>query len=919
MNLLCWSKVELMLEPSWKNATLGTLLLIVCVSAWQAQAAQLVFNVLENVPGNSLLKNGAFEESNANGFAHWSSSPDGMRIESSQGRDHSTALAVECTDTTHSMGASQTVQLDQVEIFPLVIRGWSKALDVSGSPDSGYSLYVDLVYADGTPLWGQTANFPTATHDWVQRQVVIIPQKPVRSLTLHCIFRGHSGTALFDNVTVEELRTGAGSMLFQGAPVRGQGFKDRELSFVQRCHTQDGMRLVLAEEGVSVSIPEFSFASSLGGFLVRDVTTNSGFYSVDGWRCDPLGLQVKADYRPLPDHIEVTGRVIDFLNQDRAVTVVFALPVHAVGWTWGDDARRSRIIDGTSDYVNLTNVPCGATGGMSLYPLAAVSGPEVGLAISIDARNPAVYRVGYHAGAQLLYIAYDFALVPETRNFPRSAEFRFHLFRFKPKWGFRAALQKYMAISWMYRSEIRDQGIWMPFTDIRTVEGWEDFGFRFKEEASNLAWEDRHGILTFRHTEPMTWWMRMEKGLPRTLDAAQRVRRHLAAQGRDSEREMAQVLQIAAMHDENGQPALVFRDTPWCDGAIWSINPNPALRNPGQDTNTTVLNGATVLWNEKIADRHHNPARANGRLDGECLDSLEGDVTADLNYRREHFADSTVPLTFDYLNKRPVLFKGLAIYEYTKWLSRRLIGWRKLLFANGVPHRFGFLCYWLDVLGTETDWVRNGEYHPTEDREMLYWRSLSGQKPYCLLMNTDFNVFTSDMVELYFQRSLFYGMFPSMFSHNASESPYWQNPQWYNRDRELFKRYQPIIKRVAEAGWQPVTYATSSNPTILVERFGPGTNGTNYFTIMNDSSSAQTGALHIDLSALRATSPTPTEILSNQTLDLAAVELPSADIPLNLKPRQVQVYAIPVTPTADALNWRDIRPPYAPAFPRLRK
>lgn len=241
--------------------------------------------------------------------------------------------------------------------------------------------------------------------------------------------RAHAAQVVFETVTnlpgarllhgVEEIRTNPGRMLFQGAAVRGNGFKDRSLSFVQQGRTSDGLLLTLAEEGVSVSIPEASFKSALGGFLVRDVASNSSFYGVDGWRCDPLDLQVKADYFPRPDHIEVRGQVIDFRNQDRAVTVVFALPINAEGWMWGDDARRSRVIDAKTDYANLATVPCGATGSMSLYPLAAISGPYVGLAIAIDQRSAAVYRVGYHAQAKLLYIAYDFALVPDTKNFPR--------------------------------------------------------------------------------------------------------------------------------------------------------------------------------------------------------------------------------------------------------------------------------------------------------------------------------------------------------------------------------------------------------------------------------------------------------------------------------------------------------------------
>jgi hypothetical protein len=51
-------------------------------------------------------------------------------------------------------GTSQAIVLQRTVPVPLVIRGWSKAAEVSGGTDSGYSLYADLIYDDGTPLWG---------------------------------------------------------------------------------------------------------------------------------------------------------------------------------------------------------------------------------------------------------------------------------------------------------------------------------------------------------------------------------------------------------------------------------------------------------------------------------------------------------------------------------------------------------------------------------------------------------------------------------------------------------------------------------------------------------------------------------------------------------------------------------------------
>ena len=98
------------------------------------------------------------------------------------------------------------------------MRGWSKAQNVSGGADSGYSLYVDLIYADGTPLWGQTGNFRCGTHDWEQREFVILPDKPVKTLTLHCLFRGHAGKVWFDDVRLE-VKAEDGAVLFQGVPV----------------------------------------------------------------------------------------------------------------------------------------------------------------------------------------------------------------------------------------------------------------------------------------------------------------------------------------------------------------------------------------------------------------------------------------------------------------------------------------------------------------------------------------------------------------------------------------------------------------------------------------------------------------------------------------------------------------------------
>jgi hypothetical protein len=98
-----------------------------------------------------------------------------------------------------------------------------------------------------------------------------------------------------------------------------------------------------------------------------------------------------------------------------------------------------------------------------------------------------------------------------------------------------------------------------------------------------------------------------------------------------------------------------------------------------------------------------------------------------------------------------------------------------------------------------------------------------------------------DLVERYMKRALAYGMFPGFFSHNASQGHYFSRPELYNRDRPLFKTYVPLVKRVAEAGWQPVTRVASSDPKVIVERWG-----TRYLTVFNDSDARRTAVLTLE-------------------------------------------------------------------------
>lgn len=689
------------------------------------------------------------------------------------------------TDGEVRRGVGQSVVLNQTKPEPIIASAWSKAEDVSGSPDSNYALYLDLVYTDGTQLWGQTAQFATGTHDWQRRQVIVMPEKPVQRLTCYTLLRSHSGKAWFRDIQLRVIQTPEGAATFDGVPA------------VRR-------------------------KASVEGFQVRDVAAGSDFVEIQQ---AALGLKLETSKTEQNGATFLDVTLTDTTGKDRAVTLFYVIPIEAKGLNWFHDPRQTMPVEPSREYMNAASFHAGANGRLSRYPLGAVANAAQGVGLGIDMARPAFYRIGYNSGTGELFLAYDLGLTPEKP----AARVRFCRFDFKPDWEFRSAVARYYAVfPEAFRCRTPEQGLWMPFAKISKVSGWEDFGFKFKEGNDETKWDDAHGITTFRYTEPMTWWMAMPKEMPRSLDAAVAEAKRLADQGNTA----AQALFTSGYRNEAGQFPARLLDTPWCNGAVWSMNSMPGI--PGEATHFKNH------WNAKLREKLYGPNRS-GDLDGEYIDSSEGYVTDELDFCRAHFAAADTPLCFAPESHKPAIFRGLITFEYVRAIADDVHALGKLMMANSTPIRLCWLAPLLEVMGTETDWHRQGRWMPMSDTDLLYRRTMCKGKPYCFLMNTVFDEFSHELVEKYMKRALAYGMFPGFFSHNASQGHYFTRPELYDRDRPLFKKYVPLCKLVAEAGWEPITGARSSDKQVYVERFG-----NRYLTVFNDSPEPRTVTLTLD-------------------------------------------------------------------------
>ena len=686
-------------------------------------------------------------------------------------------------DAARRAGAVWSLALNQTEARPFTVRTEARCeRGPGGTRTRAFSLYVDLVYMDGDHLWGQTADFaPDPQRGWRAGTVTVIPAKPVRSASVYCLYRGLPGRVRFRAPAVRILEQ-ADLALFDAQPVALGDLPRHE-----------------------------------AGFLVRDVQRADDGYAPIPVGGEAKGVRLSVIETPAADGATYRVTVEDRTGRDRALTLVYAWPLPAGDLVFEEDPRTAvPLADNAPQRSDAQAMGCGA-GGLNRWPFGAVSVGGRGFALGIDTAHPAYFRTAVHPRTRLLFIAFDLGLAPEKRT----AAFAFHRFTFTG--GFRGALAAYAAREPdAFKTRVPEQGIWMPFRAIKSVENWQDFGFKFKEGNDETAWDDAHGIFTFRYTEPTTWWLSMDKahGTNRftMADCLAKVE-SLAAKGDPR----ARAWRGSVMRDEDGARVGRVMDTPWCRGAIWLLSPLPDIAG--------ICEYKVKNTEADFAKFYAKPFPVG--QDGEYIDSAEGYLTPTLDFNRAVFAASDTPLVFSSdEDHRPALFKGLSMYEYVRRTAARVWPRGRFVMANGVPGRWPWLPAYVDVGGTETQWIdEEGRWRPESHRSLLYKRALSMGKPYCYLQNVDFEKFAYADMENFMRHCVAYGLFPGCFSHNASEGHYFTRPEVYNRDRPLFKKYVPLCKMLSEAGWRPVnTLVASTDARVFVEQFGA-----RYVTVFNSA------------------------------------------------------------------------------------
>ena len=491
-----------------------------------------------------------------------------------------------------------------------------------------------------------------------------------------------------------------------------------------------------------------------------------------------------------------------------------------------------------------------------------MSNDTAGIGIGIKPGSVFAHRTTFNGVSSMLTISMEFALTPLSR-IPSSAWFEFSIFKLDHPTAqspFRAALEKYCkkvyADPYMERV-IRDQGIWMPFDKVSSVEGWEDFGFKFYEGSADLKFNTNNSIYNYPYIEPPVLHHNFYDEDPAAM--LEKIRACNTTECKAT----------ASSYTINKDGTLRYfkESAAWNVGTIMPLNTNPNI--PGD------INACKNMLNK--VDSIYKYENNVTKLAGIYVDSLENNGYT-FDYRSEYFKYLGATPIYDN-SKTPCAPIGAWTFDFMGALAQKLRsekGENTTIMGNSVYAYFSHMAQYVDVAGIETHWMSGETYKPLDHNTLFFYRMSSFQKPYLFLQNSNFNFWTYEMTDKYMQKSLLYGIWPGFFSADAFNDRYFNTPALYNRDRPLFKKYIPVLRTITSQGWEPVTCTVAirtdgnndTNTALYMERWGGSSVFPMYFTMRMESTIHQTVRYNvsIDFGCLRVENDLP-----NKTLDVTEV------------------------------------------------
>ena len=528
----------------------------------------------------------------------------------------------------------------------------------------------------------------------------------------------------------------------------------------------------------------------------------------------PEGSQVHlaVRYEPAAQGTVINVHLADRAGRDRGLAVRLSLSLPRGRARWWQDLDTAlplgeKPLSNTTALRGLPGLPEFPEGerpeyGLySIYPLGVVqmdSGESIALARPVS-ELALVRFIAVGGERPRLCAEVDLALSEYTRP-PREAEFTLWFIPGAPgdDSPMRAALSRYYALQpadWSVR--VPEFGGWMPFEDLAHLSNADEFGFAYQEGAPNPAFDDALGALSFVYFHCAGEFANVP-GYRRGAEPLPPYDEVMAAFNTVAEQHsgVARVWDVCGVQSPDARvdyrPEQTYGDF-FCQACV-----DPDLP-----------------YGKAMADRLLERVTAEpspAGIDGVYYDGL----AAGLDYAPEHLRAADHLLLWDGNLGRPVNYNLWSSVEWARSIHDRLAGASKLTMLNDSSlASFPFAGPHIDVPGAEMglDLDRATARHI---------RSITYRKPFCTLVKADFSQASQPLIETYMRRcvayAILFGFFDISPSGDHPGSSYWEHPEWYDRDRPLFRRYMPLATELARAGWQPLPRARAQGA--YVEEFG---------------------------------------------------------------------------------------------------
>ncbi len=630
------------------------------------------------------------------------------------------------------------------------------------------------------------------------------------------------------------------------------------------------------------------------------------------------GLTLTATYTAETDHIGVHVALQDATGQDRAMEVVWGLPLDLVGteeqtscspaplhpcssapWRWWDDVRHSRpisigtaVADSPPEYPlppslswTYENVVSGVWDGwlpISLYPYALVENGTRGLALAASLDSPRLVKLAYDQEKARYEARGYLGISPLATKLAGRADLSLELYRVDPAWGFRTAIDRFAA---------RHSDWFESPRAMYEYAGYERAYYFSEEGAQQVLEYDQQNVFAAQYivaeaslkvgpiTDPLPTYgetVELVEVLGNSPEAGKRARSEA-------------ITRSVAYNPIGDWQIKHVGEFSWAPG-VWEV---------GWQTSTDPdIEGGwgPFLWDWAVSPAVSATEAISAVLDGVMMDNFMTATGVDV--RPEHLALADTPLAYHVVTYQPGIHNAASTDEFFHWLRGRMsdrcrddmaitVNFWGIGTTNGLARH-------IDAFGGEGK-SKTGAHNNWSPSILDYRRAIAYHKPQAWA-NGESDL-TLDDVEAFANLALFYGILPSRKDDATG---------WEEGADQVITETREALFRFWHAGWEPVTHARTGDEAVWVERFGPSllnSRPTPFFTIHNTVTGTVSFTLTVDAEAVGiepSASLTVTELVSGDEMSFV-VQDGQILIPTSIEGLDTYVFEL-----QEAAHWIDL-------------